>query len=559
VILRPRQKVFVDRCLAALAKSGDPLGVAPTGAGKTVMLSAIGGQLGRTLVLQHREELVRQNRRTWVHFNVKHRNRTTVYARWQKRWVNKLGEPAPATFAMQPTLCRPRHLETMPAFDAIIIDECHHATAPTYRRIVDHARELNPSLKLLGVTATPNRGDRARLSKVFSNLADQISIGELIGAGHLVPPRAFVIDAGVSRKLSEVRKTRGGEYDLGQAAELLDVEPVTDQVIAHWRDKASGRKTVVFTGTCSHAAHVSGAFVDAGVKAAYITGATPKGERAAILKELRDGDLQVLVNVAVATEGWDCPPVSCVVLLRPSSYHSTMIQMIGRGLRTLDPTRHSGVKTDCVVLDFGRSILTHGGIEQMVDLRPHTEAEHMGEGPKKECPGCGAMIPLRVRQCPLCSHQWPAELHEVTTLEEFQMVELDLLIQNSPYRWWQYNSRTRVVTAFDVWAVAFADTCGIWHCFGGRDGRVEYLMMGTERVTVGAGDDWMRQHGDSSLAGKNRQWLTVPPSDKQLAHIRRWTTCPPVRNRYEAACAMTLRFNRARILRAFADRHRDAA
>ena len=98
---------------------------------------------------------------------------------------------------MVPTLARPANLDAMPVLDLLVIDEAHHAAADTYRRIIDRARERNPDLKLYGVTATPNRGDRKGLREVFSNVADQIRIGELIAAGHLVPPRTFVIDVGV--------------------------------------------------------------------------------------------------------------------------------------------------------------------------------------------------------------------------------------------------------------------------------------------------------------------------------------------------------------------------
>ncbi len=111
-----------------------------------------------------------------------------------------------------------------------------------------------------------------------------------------------------------------------------------------------------------------------------------------------------MVNVAVLTEGWDHPPTSCVVLLRPSSYKSTMIQMVGRGLRPVLPEEHPGVvKTDCIVLDFGTSTLLHGSLEQDVDLDGH-EAD--GEAPTKDCPGCGAIVPLGTTECPLCGHEW---------------------------------------------------------------------------------------------------------------------------------------------------------
>jgi superfamily II DNA or RNA helicase len=114
----------------------------------------------------------------------------------------------------------------------------------------------------------------------------------------------------------------------------------------------------------------------------------------------RPGDAQVVVNVAVLTEGYDYTPTSCVVLLRPSSYKSTFIQMVGRGLRTVDPEEFPGViKTDCIVLDFGTASLMHGSMEQEVNLDGHL---HDGEAPTKDCPDCGAIVPLACMECPLC-------------------------------------------------------------------------------------------------------------------------------------------------------------
>ena len=119
--------------------------------------------------------------------------------------------------------------------------------------------------------------------------------------------------------------------------------------------------------------------------AALIHGDLPGEERARHSRRLRRGEIRVIVNVAVLTEGWDHPPTSCVVLLRPSSYKSTMIQMVGRGLRTIDPEEHPGViKTDCVVLDFGTSSLIHGTLEQDVDLDGKTDD---WRGPDQGVPG----------------------------------------------------------------------------------------------------------------------------------------------------------------------------
>ncbi|MFC4625429.1 DEAD/DEAH box helicase, partial [Daeguia caeni] len=190
-------------------------------------------------------------------------------------------------------------------------------------------------------------------------------------SGHLVPPRTFVIDVGVRDDLAKVRKT-ASDFDMSEVERIMNRAPVMDAIIRHWKEKAAGRQTVVFCSTVDHARSATDAFNEAGVAAVLVHGEMADGERQAALAAYAAGDVQVVVNVAVLTEGWDHPPTACVVLLRPSSYKSTMIQMVGRGLRTVDPNEHPGVvKTDCVVLDFGTASLMHGSLEQEVDLAGH--------------------------------------------------------------------------------------------------------------------------------------------------------------------------------------------
>jgi DNA repair protein RadD len=403
--LRPRQKTFVERSVAALASRGNTLGVAPTGAGKTIMLSAVTGEMigdgAKACVLAHRDELTAQNRAKFQ--RVVPGVATSVIDATEKSWGGQVA------FAMVPTLARVSNLADMPRLDLLVVDEAHHAVADSYRRIIDRVREANPDARIFGVTATPNRGDRKGLRDVFDNVADQVRLGELIASGHLVPPRTFVIDVGVQDELRSVRKTMS-DFDMAEVAGIMDRAPVTDEVIRHWKEKAGDRQTVVFCSTVAHAEHVTDAFRAAGVSAALIHGDLAAETRKAILADYAAGDIRVIVNVAVLTEGWDHPPTSCVVLLRPSSYKSTMIQMVGRGLRTVDPEEHPGiVKTDCVVLDFGTSSLIHGTLEQDVDLDGKTET---GEAPTKTCPACEAEIPLAATECPLCGEAFPREDEE---------------------------------------------------------------------------------------------------------------------------------------------------
>lgn len=543
MILRPRQSLFVERSLSALDTHGNTLGVAPTGTGKTIILSAVAGQMigdsrAKACVLAHRDELTDQNRDKFSRVNPG--MTTSVIDAGTKNWSGQV------TFAMVPTLSRPANLDAMPAVDLLVIDEAHHAVADSYRRIIDRVLHLNPMARIFGVTATPNRGDRKGLREVFTNVADQIRMGELIASGHLVRPRTFVIDVGVREDLGKVRKT-AADFDMGQVDAIMNKAPVTDQVIAHWREKAGDRQTVAFCSTVSHAENVTDAFNANGIPAAVVHGDLDDATRRATLAAYDAGDIQVVVNVAVLTEGWDHPPTSCVILLRPSSFKSTMIQMIGRGLRTVNPEEYPGiVKTDCIVLDFGTSTLIHGSLEQDVDL---DGKQANGDAPTKECPECGAVVPAAVTECPLCGHIWEGSASDpVEPLSQFIMAEIDLL-KRSSFEWVDLSGDDAALVAngFHAWAGVFFLN-GRWYGIGGQPKKPAHLLaMGERSICLAAADDWLNTHESDESAHKSRGWLRQPPTDKQLAFLPPSYRTDYGLTRYHASALLSFRFNQSAI------------
>jgi len=546
--LRPRQKLFVARSLSALDTRNNTLGIAPTGAGKTIMLSAVAGErigdsAAKACVLAHRDELTVQNREKFGRVNPA--ITTSVVDATSKSWGGQV------TFAMVPTLARIGNLAAMPQLDLLVIDEAHHAVADSYRRIIDRVRDANPDARIFGVTATPNRGDKKGLRAVFDNVADQVRLGELIASGHLVPPRTFVIDVGVQDKLKAVRKTVS-DFDMSEVAEIMDHAPITEEVIRHWQEKAADRPTVVFCSTVAHAAHVAEAFNAAGIPTGLIHGNLPGEERRNILAAFAKGEIRVITNVAVLTEGFDYPPISCVVLLRPSSYKSTMIQMVGRGLRTVDPAEHPGVvKTDCVVLDFGTSSLTHGTLEQDVDLEGKTTS---GEAPSKICPSCKADIPLASRECPICGEVLVED--EGETLEGalggafsgFLMTEIDLL-KRSSFEWVDIfgTEDALLATGFSAWGGVFW-LDGLWYGVGGARGvQPQLLGIGERSVCLAQADDWLNDHETDESAFKTRAWLNQPATEKQLQYLTPAARSDYGLTRYKASALMTFGFNKRAI------------
>ena len=508
------------------------------------MLSAIAGRLNvagkpHSLIVQHRDELTSQNRNTFAAVNPS-AGRTGVIDGTRKEFSFD------TTFGMIQTLVR--NLDRLKPVDLVIVDEAHHIAAQSYVKTIDRLRELNPRVMIQGMTATPQRGDSKSLRGAFDNVADQIMLEELIRTGVLVKPRTFVIDIGVREELAAVRKTIS-DFDMSEVSSIMDKTPLNTAVVEHWKEKAGDRQTVVFCSTVEHAVHVRGAFTEARVSVQIVTGETPSAERRTLLAHFEACKFQVIVNVAVLTEGWDCPPVGCVVLLRPCSYKSTMIQMIGRGLRRLDPEKYPGqVKTDCIVLDFGTSVLTHGSLEQDVSL----EERETGGGMQKECPECGAVVPAGIHECPICGYVFDmATESEGASADEhmadFVLTEIDLFNQ-SPFKWETlFDGVVLLANGFDAWGMTIWFG-GLWHALGGAKGvGVRYLASGEKLVCLSTADDHIRMHETSDSAGKSRRWLHLPASPKQLQYLGLTDIQAIGINRYRASCLLTWRFNEQKV------------
>jgi len=324
--------------------------------------------------------------------------------------------------------------------------------------------------------------------------------------------------------------------------------PVTDAVIQHWREKAGDRQTVVFCSTVAHARNVTAAFQAAGAATVLVTGDMPEGERRDVLAAYAAGKAQVVVNVAVLTEGWDHPPTSCVVLLRPSSFKSTMIQMVGRGLRTVDPAEFPGVvKRDCIILDFGTSSQIHGCLEQDVnlDLQPGE-----GDAPTKTCPSCEAEVPISVMECPICGHVFEPREQATEPLSDFIMTEIDLL-KRSSFQWCDLygDDAALMANGFTAWAGAFFLN-GDWHAVGGGKGLpTKLLAVGERLVTLAAADDWLNTHETDESAHKSRRWLREGPTERQLAFLPPAQRADLSLTRYQASALLTFQFNKAAVRR----------
>ena len=319
--LRPYQERAIE-ALRASYRSGHraPVLVLPTGGGKTVIAAAIvagARQRGhRVLFLAHRAELLAQTARTLGgDVRVVQADRDTGPA------------ASPVVVASVQTVAAPRWAERLPPADLVIIDECHHAAAPTWAALAARYADA----RLLGLTATPQRGDGAPLGDVFDDLVVGASIRELTEAGHLVPCRVYV--------------PAGGDV----SGRRLACSP-----LEAYRRHAGGQRAVVFCSTVEHASEVAERFRTDGVPAGTVTGSTPDDVRARTLAEFRAGELRVLTNVHVLTEGWDDPGCAVAILARSCDAASTYLQAVGRVLRPAPGKDHA------VLVDLAGVVEKHG-------------------------------------------------------------------------------------------------------------------------------------------------------------------------------------------------------
>lgn len=517
MLLRPYQSRLVERAVKALKAHGNTLAIAATGAGKTLMLAELARRVGgKQLVIQHRQELVTQNRAKFLRMNPK--AKTGLFTADTKTWRGD------TTFAMVQTLVN--SLDSMPKIDVLIADECHHCAAPTWKNIICAVLDKNPDALIAGFTATPERTDKKALRGIFSNVCDTVTIRELVQLGFLVPPRGFVIDvAGTQGQLQDI-KGQSDYFDQHEVERILNTVAVNEEVVRHWRERAGDRKTVVFCSTVQHAQDVAEAFRAAGVVAECVHGEMPTTERQGVLKRFDRGNVQVITNVMVLTEGFDSQPVSCVVLLRKCSAKGPLIQMVGRGLRIVNPEEYPGVrKSDCVVLDFGTSLLTHGDLEAGNALGESDAEREPGEAETKTCPGCDAELPIQTRTCPLCGHEFGDDKLEDPGVTRVSLTEMDIL-NASPFRYVDLfqSGRAMIATGFDAWGGVFSADGENWTALGKvKEERRIHRLADTGRVmAMAAADDFLREHETESAATKTKRWLDQPATPKQLELLNRF-------------------------------------
>ncbi|MBP2629859.1 MAG: type restriction protein res subunit [Firmicutes bacterium] len=388
ITLRKYQEQMIDDIAYEFQTKNKVCAVAPCGAGKTIMVGWMAGATAlknrRTLFLVHRQELIKQSSDTFTDMNILHGVSATKYPKDYNQLV-QIGSVQTVA----------RRLAEIPAPDLIIPDECHHATASTWKKII----EYYPNAKVLGVTATPERLGGHGLGDVFESLVIGPTVKELISWGNLssyqyyAPPAKF--DA------SEIR-VKFGDYVRSDLEVQMDQGAVIGDIIDNYQKLANGMRAVCYCVSIAHSEHVAASFCKAGINAMHIDGETASNIREQAIQDFRDNKIKILCNVDLISEGFDVPAMEAVILARPTQSLTLHIQQAMRAMR---PDKNNPNKI-AIIIDHVGNVFKHGLPDEDRDWSLATKKKkRSGERTiiLKQCPKCfSAHYPSS--SCPYCGH-----------------------------------------------------------------------------------------------------------------------------------------------------------
>jgi ATP-dependent helicase IRC3 len=472
-----------------------PLVSLPTGTGKTIVFGAVVKERGgRALVLAHRDELLTQAAEKI----------SLVYPQAEigriKAEENDFEDKQIVCASVQ-TLTRPKRLEQIAhaGFDTMIIDEAHHAPALSYRRILSYLgfMEGNAEKLALGVTATAGRGDGVGLGNVFEKIVYQSNILTMIRAGYLSDIKGIRVRT--EADLSSVG-TRQGDFIESQLSLAVNTPERNNAIVGAYLQNAANRKTIGFCVDVAHAEDLAQAFNDNGVIARALSGKTPEDERKEILRAFSRGEIQVITNCQILTEGFDEPAVDCILMARPTKSTTLYTQCIGRGTRLFPG------KDDCIVIDFADNRHDICALPTLLGFSLNSLAR--GESVRET-----AEVEDKKKQ----REKAVAQLHGEIVSKEYD------LLGKSKFRWFKAGEQWRLPVAPGVYAVLNPHGDRYHVVLAEKDQAPRLLHEIPLPVTYGMGiaEDFARSQGQA-FSRKDAPWRKHEATEKQIETLKKF-------------------------------------
>ena len=422
--LRPYQQEAVDAVYRHLHdKDSNPCVVIPTAGGKSLCIAQVAKDAvtkwnGRVMILAHVKELVEQNAGKLK--SICPELPVGVYS----AGLDSRDTQQPVVVAGIQSVYN--KIEAFKPFDLVMIDEVHMVPPDgegRYRTFLEAAKRVNPSIRLVGWTATPYRTQGGLICKqenLLNEVCYEIGVKELINRGYISDITA---KAGKVKADTDGLHVRAGEFVAEDVEKLMGEDGLVNSACREIVELTNDRQAcLIFCTSVAHCRKVAAQIAKfSGEECAVVTGDTPDLEREETIRRLRGETvkadlfsdrppLRYCCNVSVLTTGTDIPRLDTIALLRPTNSPGLLVQMVGRGFRLSPETG----KTECLVLDYGRNIERHGPID-MIRVK---EPGQGGGGPlAKECPNCRTIVNLPVMLCPTCGYQWPRKEPERKQLE----------------------------------------------------------------------------------------------------------------------------------------------
>lgn len=491
--LRPYQRAAIDAAYNAINNGCTrPAVLLPTGAGKTVIFSHLAAEQHargiRTLVIAHTGELIDQAA-----------NKIRAVAPGLNVGVVKAERDehtdADVIVGSVQTLARPHRREAVTGVGLVVVDEAHHAAADTYMDVLEHFGCLDGRTPCVGFTATLHR-EKGGLADIWQDVVYKRDILQMIADRHLVNVRGKAVRV-EGLDLDAVR-TRHGDLQDGQLAQALDESNAAAVVADAYAQFATDRPGVVFVPTVETAKTMAKVMEARGIRAAAVWGDMPKDDRAATLKAYADGEIQVLTNAMLLTEGWDAPWASCAVIARPTKSPGLYVQMVGRVLRPWPG------KKDALVLDVMGASTRH----KLATLADLTERELTVDDDESLAAAALDDDPDAYPGLRAVAVDW----QDISLFDE------------SPVRWLRTRGGTWFIPAGDVLYFLTpggepgayrirrsTPTDGIRAPSPDPEYPLEYAMQWAEIYA---------QRAAAHLARRGAGWRQRPPSPKQLAYCR---------------------------------------